>query len=278
VNNGLTLSSLSEIINHNPISSPAVLDTSVFAITGPGSIKLAMSTSLASPNGFGDVALSYIINHGSVLTSLVSGTTYPTVCTVSSSPSSISPFVETLGWGKTGEEFAGWDYSHQCSGTDASITIGSIYPWLTASDGGSWASHWTRARTYPPNEVMPSATLGTVVSNGFTQVGSLTLNTGESALRSAVIDPASGYAYFGTNTAPGVVVKVRLSDFTRVGNLTLNTGENELDSAVIDSANGYAYFGTGTFPGIVVKVRLSDFSRVGALRLNVGGKTDQYPL
>src|SRR5881398_3475300 len=103
-------------------------------------------------------------------------------------------------------------------------------------------------------------------AKAFTRVGALTLNPGEDKLFSAVIDSAGGFAYFGTGTSPGVVVKVRLSDFTRVGALTLNPREDLLLSAVIDSANGFAYF--GTFAGIVVKVSLSDFTRVGALTLN----------
>jgi len=107
-------------------------------------------------------------------------------------------------------------------------------------------------------------------AKAFTRVGALTLNPGEDKLFSAVIDSANGFAYFGTGTSPGVVVKVRLSDFTRVGALTLNTGEVNLLSAVIDSANGFAYFGTFTSPGVVVKVSLSDFTRVGALTLNPG--------
>jgi hypothetical protein len=45
----------------------------------------------------------------------------------------------------------------------------------------------------------------------FTRVGSLTLNTGEYGLRSAVIDTANGFAYFGTGTSPGKVVRVDLS-------------------------------------------------------------------
>ncbi|MFC1505685.1 hypothetical protein ACFLQ6_01290, partial [Thermoproteota archaeon] len=106
----------------------------------------------------------------------------------------------------------------------------------------------------------------------FTRVGSLTLNTGENRLASAVIDSANGYAYFGAYTDPGIVVKVNLTDFTRVGSLTLNTGENTLASAVIDSVNGYAYFGTWAAPGIVVKVNLTDFTRVGSLTLNTGEK------
>src|SRR2546428_7771099 len=86
----------------------------------------------------------------------------------------------------------------------------------------------------------------------------------------AAVDLAAGFAYFGTETSPGIVVKVRLADFTRVGALTLNPGEDLLSSAVIDSTGGYAYFGTDTFPGIIVKVRLSDFTRVGALTLRSG--------
>ena len=107
------------------------------------------------------------------------------------------------------------------------------------------------------------------IANGqnFNRVGALTFNSGENGLGSSVIDSAAGFAYFGTDTSPGVIVKVRLSNFTRVGSLVLNTGEDHLQSAVIDPAGGFAYFGTRTYPGIVVKIRLSDFSRVGSLIL-----------
>jgi len=80
-------------------------------------------------------------------------------------------------------------------------------------------------------------------AKGFDPVASLTLKPGETNLYSAVIDTANGFAYFGTVTSPGIIVKVRLSDFTRVAALTLNPGENYLYSAVIDTANGFAYFG-----------------------------------
>jgi len=102
----------------------------------------------------------------------------------------------------------------------------------------------------------------------FTRAGALTLNPGENGLWSAVLDALSGYAYFGTGTVPGIVVKVRLSDFTRVGALTLNAWEDNLICAVLDASAGYAYFGTNTSPGRVVKVRLSDFTRVDALTLH----------
>src|SRR5438552_3160046 len=101
------------------------------------------------------------------------------------------------------------------------------------------------------------------------------MNPGENFVFSAVIDPAGGFAYFGTDTSPGRVVKVRLSDFTRTGVLRLTPGEDALLSAVIDTAGGFAYFGTYTEPGIIIKVRLSDFTRVGALTLN-SGEEDLY--
>src|SRR5260370_777120 len=90
----------------------------------------------------------------------------------------------------------------------------------------------------------------------FARVGALTLNSGENNPQCAVIDPVGGFAYFGLQTSPGTVVKVRLSDFTRVGVLTLNAGENFLNLAVIDPAGGFAYFGTQTAPRLVVKGRL----------------------
>jgi len=101
------------------------------------------------------------------------------------------------------------------------------------------------------------------------RVRALTLNTGEDMLYCAVNDTANGFAYFGTGTRPGKVVKVKLSDLSRVGALTLNTGENELRSAVIDAASGFAYFGVN-YEAKVVKIRLSDFTRVGTLNFPIG--------
>jgi hypothetical protein len=104
----------------------------------------------------------------------------------------------------------------------------------------------------------------------FTRVRALTLNDGETSLDSAIIDSASGFAYFGTGTAPRVVVKIDLATFTRVGAVTLGLGEDVLSSAVIESVNGFGYFGTSTKPGKVVKLKLSDLTRVQALTLNQG--------
>ena len=102
------------------------------------------------------------------------------------------------------------------------------------------------------------------------RVGTVTFYPGDQGISTAVIDPAAGFAYYGTNGNPGRIVKVRLADFTKVGALTLNPGERFLNSAAIDPTGGYAYFGTNTDPGMIVKIRLSDFTRVGVLTLNTG--------
>ena len=104
----------------------------------------------------------------------------------------------------------------------------------------------------------------------FTRVGALTLNPGEDLVNAAVIDPAGGFAYFGTDTIPGVVIKVRLSDFTRVDALTLDPGERFCQFSRDRPGERICLFWHGYHPGIVVKVQLSNFARVGALTLNSG--------
>src|SRR5437588_9222731 len=99
---------------------------------------------------------------------------------------------------------------------------------------------------------------------GQTLVGTMTLTRGDDNSFSALIDSAHGFAYFATDTNPGIIVKVRLSDFTRVGALVLQPREEFLSAAVIDTDNGFAYFGS-FFTGIIVKVRLSDFTEVASL-------------
>lgn len=110
-------------------------------------------------------------------------------------------------------------------------------------------------------------------------VGSLTLGAGERELSTAVIEPGSGYAYFGTDhTYPGKVYQVRLgagaSLPTETGVLSLQGGtmnpppdgqnvinkpetlygEVFLQSGVFDPVRGFAYFGTDSNHGQVVKV------------------------
>jgi len=113
---------------------------------------------------------------------------------------------------------------------------------------------------------------------GPTRVGAVTLNAGETRLYSAVIDPSSGQALFGTFTSPGVVVKINVNAAgaapTRVNATSLLTGEDSLVSAVFDSGSGTALFGTYTSPGKVVKVTMNGVgvapSRSNALMLNAG--------
>src|SRR5439155_841176 len=102
---------------------------------------------------------------------------------------------------------------------------------------------------------------------GQTLVGTMTLTRGDDNSFSALIDSAHGFAYFATDTAPGIVVKVRLSDFTRVGSLVLQPREQFLSAAVIDPTNGFAYFSTQFAPGTIYKIRLSDFTLVNSVSI-----------
>jgi hypothetical protein len=107
-------------------------------------------------------------------------------------------------------------------------------------------------------------------ANVIERIDALTLGTDQDNVRSAVVDTANGFAYFGTFTVPGRVVKVDLSTFQAVDEIVLEENENDLRSAVIDTASGHAYFGTSTNPGRVVKIDLDTFTRVGAITLNDG--------
>lgn len=77
---------------------------------------------------------------------------------------------------------------------------------------------------------------------------------GENSSRTAVIDRNNGYAYFGTHTSPGQIIKIDLNNFQRVGAITLKTDEGYLNAAVIDQSRGFAYFGTDTSPAKIIKI------------------------
>ena len=114
-----------------------------------------------------------------------------------------------------------------------------------------------------------SSLLAVTPVGGQTITGSLTFQRGEDNAFTGLIDNLHGFAYFATDTQPGIIIKVRLSDFTKVGSLVLNPGENFLSAGVIDPANGFAYFGTFV-GGHIVKVRLSDLTRVGSISVRSG--------
>ena len=89
------------------------------------------------------------------------------------------------------------------------------------------------------------------------------------SIDSAVIDTASGYAYFGDSgcslnifctPSPNVVVKVRLSGFSIVSEL--DAAEDSLTSAGIDTSGGYIYFGGANLAGSqIVRFSLTDLSK-----------------
>lgn len=110
------------------------------------------------------------------------------------------------------------------------------------------------------------------------RVGSVALETAERTPQSAVYDPGTGHAYFGTTWAPARVVKIAMGEGdtppVRVGAAVLEQSDSSPLCAVIDTAAGYAYFGTSSLPGRVVKVALGEGDappyRVGALVLEPG--------
>ena len=115
----------------------------------------------------------------------------------------------------------------------ATLETANVKGNMVAWRGGGANNEWSN-----PANVLPLA------PTTFTRTNSLTLNSGEDALFSAVIDTANGFAYFGTLTSPGIVVKVRLSDFTRVGALTLNPDLCCVSAVVIDSATHHSRNGS----------------------------------
>jgi hypothetical protein len=119
-----------------------------------------------------------------------------------------------------------------------------------------------------------------------TLIGSVTLSAGppaERELSTAVIDPASGYAFFGTDHTYGAkIFKIRLGAGnalpTEAGLVQLQSGtqpnppdgqnvinipetlygEVFLQSSMIDPVSGYAYWGTDSHRGQVVKTAISE--------------------
>lgn len=126
---------------------------------------------------------------------------------------------------------------------------------LTIANLGGTTLDWSVTETAPPT---------------FARVGALPFESGEDFPRSVVTDPSGQFAWFGTFTAPGRVVKVDLANFQRIGSTTLATGEDRLISAVRDPSAQFAYFGTSTSPGQIVKIDLATLDQVGAITLDDG--------
>jgi len=166
----------------------------------------------------------------------------------------------------------------------ANLTLNPAESFLTTAviDPTSGFAYFGASGCLGPQFIQYCQTPGILVKlrlSNFTQVGSLSFNSGEFNLVSSVIDSTGGSAYFGTDPftnyrlpseLPGLVVKVELSAFTNAGAISMSPGETNASPAAIDSAAGFLYFGTHTWPGVIVKVRLSNFTRVGSLVLNPG--------
>ena len=88
-----------------------------------------------------------------------------------------------------------------------------------------------------------------------TLLATLTLGP-DQAPRAADIDVIHGFAYFGTPTDPGVVIKVSLSTFTVVATLAMPF--DYVSSVLVDSNNGFVYAGAKG-AAMVAKISLASF-------------------
>ncbi len=162
-------------------------------------------------------------------------------------------------------------------GTPYTYSIGSAV--IDAANGYAYFGTYNNVSNLVPAKVYKVA-LG--AGNAMpTLVGSLTLDAGERELSTALIDPANGFAYFGTDhTYPAKIFQIQLGagaalpietgvlqlqggtqsnppDGQNVNNSPETLyGEVFLQSSVIDLSRGYAYFGTDSNHGQVVKVAL----------------------
>ncbi len=101
------------------------------------------------------------------------------------------------------------------------------------------------------------------------RVGSLRLPTGELPART-IVSPDGQYAYIGTETVPGRVVRMDLETFAVEDEIVLLAGEDNISAAAISPDGSHAYFATETVPGRIVKVDLEQFERVDAITLRLG--------
>lgn len=81
----------------------------------------------------------------------------------------------------------------------------------------------------------------------------------------AVMDPAGTYAYFLSDTDPGAVFRIRLSDFTLQGRVVLASESERYPSEAVITADGSTMLVlTGSWPGRIVTIDLDTFTRTGS--------------
>jgi len=109
----------------------------------------------------------------------------------------------------------------------------------------------------------------TASRSAFEKLSTLNCSAGENKFECAVIDTGNTNAYFGTDTSPGIVVKVNIAGVpTRTSAVTLT--QNKLWCAAIDTANELGWFCTYTDPAWVVRVDLNTMTEETALQLQAG--------
>jgi M6 family metalloprotease-like protein len=229
---GLSISILSKTGNSYQVTITYAGGGFDFSLSNSGGISV-------TPGGSGSNTITVTLTSGTTQTVTLSASGPPSGASASFNPTSGNP-----------------TFTSTCTISTLSSTPAGSYTVTVTGTGGGKTHTTTFTLTVNPSD--------------FARVSSMTFQSGENELYSAVIDPSGQYAYFGTWTAPGRVVKIRLSDMTRIGAISLLSGENNLSWGVIDPGGQYAYFGTYTSPGRVVKIGLSSFTRVGAVMLNTG--------
>ena len=149
------------------ISAPEAVDTLVTSYTNTGgapgvSVAEGESTSVS---GAEQPPSSYGIGGstgGTAQTQLFyeqSGGGSSTVLNQTSFPA--RPFVYTIAWGASGKETALQNYTTVLNSTNNALSLPSTYYSIIEVNGGAFSAtakyQWLRARAYPPNGVMPSA-------------------------------------------------------------------------------------------------------------------------
>lgn len=89
-----------------------------------------------------------------------------------------------------------------------------------------------------------------VNTSNFSESNFITLNAGETALKTASIDIGNGFVYFGTDVTPSaVIVKVQMSPLMRITSVTGGVVTRHWTASDIDIVNGFLYIGPSNAGG-----------------------------
>lgn len=94
-----------------------------------------------------------------------------------------------------------------------------------------------------------------------------TLTIYESFLFSSAIAYDDTYAYFGTYTSPGQVVKINLNTFIKDSTFILNTAESYPRTILTIPLSDHLYIGTGSTPAQIIQLTTDPFIRNNTLSL-----------